>query len=55
MHNAYVAELLSYWLYDMVQKTLQKDVIDMLEDISNDIKGKKCSESQSRETYTRGE
>ena len=39
----------------MVENISQKDVIDMHEDLNNDIKGEKYSESQCIGNYTRGE
>ena len=42
-------------MHDVVENTTQKDVIDMIEDLTDDIKGEKYSESQCIGTYTRGE
>ena len=39
----------------MVENTSQKDFIDMHEDLNNDIKGEKYSDSQCIGNYTRGE
>lgn len=42
-------------MHDVVENTTQKDVIDMIEDLTDDIKSEKYSESQCIGTYTRGE
>lgn len=42
-------------MHDVVENITQKDVIDMIEDLTDDIKGEKYSESQCIGTYTRGE